>query len=141
MREHEHPQSRWMEVQHAQARRHDNRDRVTAPYRRAGRFAQADHARRWPQVHEWRSRRARHHRVRSSMRLLGCALIATLAVSAAAIEPVLTQAPQVVHGINGSWEGYPVRGDGFGSGVQPKTPVPGPGPIPEAPLKQPYLDE
>ena len=75
------------------------------------------------------------------MRLLRCALIASLAVSAAAIEPVLTQTPQVVHGINGSWEAYPVRGDGFGSGVQPKTPVPGPGPIPEAPLKQPYLDE
>ena len=72
---------------------------------------------------------------------LRCAFIAVLAVSAAAIEPVLTQAPLVVHGINGSWEAYPVRGDGFGSGVQPKTPVPGPGPIPEAPLKQPYLDE
>lgn len=70
-----------------------------------------------------------------------CAFIAALAVSAAAIEPVLTQAPLVVHGINGSWEAYPVRGDGFGSGVPAKTPVQGPAPIPEAPLKQPYLDE
>ena len=70
-----------------------------------------------------------------------CAFIAALAVSAAAIEPVLTQAPLVVHGINGSWEAYPVRGDGFGSGVPAKTPVQDLAPIPEAPLKQPYLDE
>ena len=72
---------------------------------------------------------------------LQCAFIAALAVSAAAIEPVLTQAPRVVHGINGSWEAYPVRGDGFGSGIPAKTPVPAAAPIPEAPLKQPYLDE
>ena len=72
---------------------------------------------------------------------LRCAFMAALAVSAAAIEPVLTQAPLVVHGINGSWEAYPVRGDGFGSGIPAKTPVPAAAPIPEAPLKQPYLDE
>jgi len=72
---------------------------------------------------------------------LRCAFIAVLAVSAAAIEPVLTQAPLVVHGINGSWEAYPVRGDGFGSGIPAKTPVPAAAPIPEPPLKQPYLDE
>jgi hypothetical protein len=72
---------------------------------------------------------------------LRCAFIAALAVSAAAIEPVLTQAPLVVHGINGSWEAYPVRGDGFGSGIPAKTPVPAAAPIPEPPLKQPYLDE
>jgi hypothetical protein len=72
---------------------------------------------------------------------LRCAFIAALAVAAAAIEPVLTQAPLVVHGINGSWEAYPVRGDGFGSGIPAKTPVPAAAPIPEAPLKQPYLDE
>ena len=72
---------------------------------------------------------------------LRCAFIAVLTVSAAAIEPVLTQARLVVHGINGSWEAYPVRGDGFGSGVPAKTPVHAPGPIPEAPLEQPYLDE
>jgi hypothetical protein len=72
---------------------------------------------------------------------LRCAFIAALAVSAAAIEPVLTQAPLVVHGINGSWEAYPVRGDGFGSGIPAKTPVPAAAPVPEPPLKQPYLDE
>lgn len=72
---------------------------------------------------------------------LQCAFIAALAVSPAAIEPVLTQAPRVVHGINGSWEAYPVRGDGFGSGTAPKTPVPAAAPIPEPPLKQPFLDE
>ena len=69
------------------------------------------------------------------------AFIAALAVSVAAIEPVLTQAPLVVHGINGSWEAYPVRGDGFGSGIPAKTPVPAAAPIPEPPLKQPNLDE
>ncbi|HVG53179.1 MAG TPA: hypothetical protein VM846_02080 [Vicinamibacterales bacterium] len=53
----------------------------------------------------------------------------------------LTQSTPVVRGINGSWEGYPVRGDGFGSGVQPKVRVPAPAAIPEPPLKQPYLDE
>jgi hypothetical protein len=72
---------------------------------------------------------------------LRCAFIAALAVAAAAIEPVLTQTPLVVHGINGSWEAYPVRGDGFGSGIPAKTPVPAAAPIPEPPLKQPYLDE
>src|SRR5215211_6032472 len=69
---------------------------------------------------------------------LTCLTLLTLAV---VTEPALTQAPAVVHGINGSWEAYPVRGDGFGSGVQPKTPVAAPGPIPQVPLKQPYLDE
>ena len=53
---------------------------------------------------------------------------------------VLAQSP-VVRGINGSWEAYPLRGEGFGSGVQPKTPVKAPAPVPEPPLKQPYLDE
>ena len=72
---------------------------------------------------------------------LRCAFIAALAVAAAAVEPALTQAPLVVHGINGSWEAYPVRGDGFGSGVPAKTPVPAAAPIPEPPLKQPNLDE
>jgi hypothetical protein len=51
------------------------------------------------------------------------------------------QAPPVVHGINGSWEAYPLRGIGFGSGVPPKTPVAAPPAVPEPPLKQPYLDE
>jgi hypothetical protein len=64
------------------------------------------------------------------------------ALAAAAIgESVLAQSAPVVHGINGSWEAYPVRGDGFGSGIQPKTPVPRPAPVPEPPLKEPYLGE
>ena len=71
------------------------------------------------------------------MRLTLVAVLATAALT----ESVLTQTAPAVRGINGSWEAYPVRGDGFGSGTAPKTPVPGPAPIPEAPLKQPYLDE
>lgn len=66
--------------------------------------------------------------------------VATL-LAAAAAAPVLTQSPPVVHGINGSWEPYPVRGDGFGSGVPAKNPVPNPAPVPPPPLKQPYLDQ
>ncbi len=66
-----------------------------------------------------------------------------LTVCALAIgsQVALSQSTPVVRGINGSWEGYPVRGDGFGSGVQPKVRVTAPAPIPEPPLKQPYLDE
>jgi hypothetical protein len=63
-------------------------------------------------------------------------------VAAAAVGPsVLAQSPPVVRGINGSWEAYPLRGEGFGSGVQPKTPVAPPKPVSEPPLKQPHLDE
>ena len=43
--------------------------------------------------------------------------------------------------LTGSWEAYPLRGEGFGSGVQPKVKVAPPAPIPEPPLRQPYLDE
>jgi len=43
--------------------------------------------------------------------------------------------------ITGSWEAYPIRGEGFGSGVQPKTPVTPPKLIPEPPLRQPHLDQ
>jgi hypothetical protein len=67
------------------------------------------------------------------------ALVAVLA--AAATQSAFTQSPPVVHGINGSWEAYPVRGEGFGSGTKPKVAVPAPAPIPDPPLKQPYLDE
>jgi len=66
--------------------------------------------------------------------------IATL-LAAAAAAPVIAQSPPVVHGINGSWEAYPVRGDGFGSGIPAKNPVPNPAPVPPPPLKQPYLDQ
>lgn len=54
---------------------------------------------------------------------------------------VFTQTPPVVRGINGSWEAYPLRGEGFGSGIPPKVPVKAPAPIPEPPLEQPHLDE
>ncbi len=67
------------------------------------------------------------------------ALVVLLAVSAA--EPARTQSAPVVRGLNGSWEAYPSRGEGFGSGVAPKTPVARPAPIPEPPLRQPHLDE
>ena len=70
-------------------------------------------------------------------RLTAIGLLATAAVA----DPVFAQSPPVVRGINGSWEAYPLRGEGFGSGVQPKTPVPVPPPIPEPPLRQPHLDE
>jgi hypothetical protein len=65
----------------------------------------------------------------------------TLLAVAAAGGSVQTQTGPVVRGLNGSWENYPVRGDGFGSGVQPKVAVPTPKPVPEPPLKQPFLDE
>ena len=68
---------------------------------------------------------------------LTCVVLAAAAIG----EPVFTQAPPVVRGINGSWEAYPLRGEGFGSGIAPKTPVQAPVPVPEPPLKQPYLAE
>jgi hypothetical protein len=71
------------------------------------------------------------------LRLTFVAVLAAAAIS----ESVLAQSPPVVRGINGSWEAYPVRGDGFGSGIQPKTPVARAAPVSEPPLKQPYLDQ
>ena len=67
--------------------------------------------------------------------------VVTLLATAVVCESVFTQAPAVVRGINGSWEAYPLRGEGFGSGIPAKTSVAPPAPIPEPPLKQPYLDE
>ena len=61
-------------------------------------------------------------------------MLPLLLAAARRSESVLAQTPPVVRGINGSWEAYPLRGDGFGSGVPPKTPVPAPAPIPEPPL-------
>ena len=66
--------------------------------------------------------------------------LALLFAAAVAGGPVFTQTPGAVRGINGSWEAYPVRGDGFGSGVQPKVPVKAPSPIPEPPLKPSHLE-
>src|SRR5687767_16014105 len=68
----------------------------------------------------------------------------TLAVDFATIAlatTVLTQSAPAVRGINGSWEAYPLRGEGFGSGVPPKVAVTPPAPIPEPPLKEPFLAE
>lgn len=70
-------------------------------------------------------------------RLTLVTLLATLAVG----EQVFTQSGPTTRGLNGSWEAYPLRGEGFGSGVPPKSPVANPAPVPQPPLKQPYLDE
>jgi hypothetical protein len=67
--------------------------------------------------------------------------VVVLLAAAASVSQVFTQAPPVVRGLNGSWEAYPVRGEGFGSGVAPKVAVKAPAPVGEPPLKQPYLDE
>jgi hypothetical protein len=68
-------------------------------------------------------------------------LVAVLTAAAAAAAPALAQPRPAGRNITGSWEIYPLRGEGFGSGVPPKTPVAAPKPIPEAPLRQPYLDQ
>jgi hypothetical protein len=68
-------------------------------------------------------------------------MLAVALATAALGASVLTQSTPAVRGINGSWEAYPLRGEGFGSGVPPKTPVKAPAPIPEPPLRQPFLGE
>ncbi len=68
-------------------------------------------------------------------------LIAATMLTLAAAGASVAQTRTVVHGINGSWEAYPLRGEGFGSGVPPKTPVPAPPAVPAPPLKEPYLGE
>jgi hypothetical protein len=69
--------------------------------------------------------------------LCGVALVAAVAASA----PAFAQTRPAASRFTGSWEAYPLRGEGFGSGVQPKVRVAAPAPIPEPPLRQPYLDE
>jgi hypothetical protein len=72
--------------------------------------------------------------------------LAVLAVAAATSQPATAQSrgaasqPRAAGRITGSWEIYPLRGEGFGSGVQPKVPIAPPKPVPEAPLRQPHLD-
>jgi len=72
--------------------------------------------------------------------------VAVLAAAAVAVDTGAAQtrsnAPRAAArpSITGSWEIYPLRGEGFGSGVQPKTPVAAPKPVPEPPLRQPQLD-
>jgi len=70
------------------------------------------------------------------IRLIGAALVAAVAAGA----PAFAQSRAGAR-FTGSWEAYPLRGEGFGSGVQPKVRVAAPAPIPEPPLRQPYLDE
>jgi len=70
-------------------------------------------------------------------RLIGVTLVAAAAAGA----PAFAQSRTAARGLTGSWEAYPIRGEGFGSGVQPKVRVPPPAPIPEPPLRQPHLDE
>jgi hypothetical protein len=67
-------------------------------------------------------------------------LVAIVIALAAAAALAHAQARTTGHTLTGSWEAYPLRGEGFGSGVQPKIPVTPPKPIPEPPLKQPHLD-
>jgi len=71
------------------------------------------------------------------VRVLGAALLAAVAAGA----PAFAQSRPAAGGLTGSWEAYPLRGEGFGSGVQPKVRVPPPASIAEPPLRQPYLDE
>lgn len=71
-----------------------------------------------------------------STRLMGAALLLTIAGA-----PLFAQSRTAAARITGSWEAYPLRGEGFGSGVQPKVRVAAPAPIPEPPLRQPFLDE
>jgi len=68
-------------------------------------------------------------------------IVAILTAAAAAGAPVLAQTRSAGRNITGSWEVYPLRGEGFGSGVPPKTPIAAPKPIPEPPLRQPHLDQ
>jgi hypothetical protein len=70
-------------------------------------------------------------------RVFGVALVAV----AAAAGPAVAQSRPPARAITGSWEAYPLRGEGFGSGVPPKVRVTAPAPIPEPPLRQPHLDE
>jgi len=68
---------------------------------------------------------------------IAAALVATVVV----VAPAFAQSPSTARRLTGSWEAYPLRGEGFGSGVQPKVRVTPPSPIPEPPLRQPHLDE
>jgi hypothetical protein len=68
---------------------------------------------------------------------LGVAVVVAVAGGAA----TSAQSRSTAHGLTGSWEAYPLRGEGFGSGVPPKVNVPPPARIPEPPLREPYLTE
>ena len=68
-------------------------------------------------------------------------VVAVLAAAAAAAAPGFAQTRSAGRTITGSWEIFPLRGEGFGSGVPPKVPIAPPKPIPEPPLRQPHLDQ
>ena len=69
-------------------------------------------------------------------RSIGAAIVVAIVAG-----PAFAQSRPAVRALTGSWEAYPLRGEGFGSGVPPKAPVAAPAPIPEPPLRQPHLDE
>jgi len=69
--------------------------------------------------------------------LIGVIVVAIVGAN----ESAFAQARLAGRNITGSWEAYPLRGEGFGSGIQPKTPVAAPKPVPEPPLRQPHLDQ
>jgi hypothetical protein len=69
------------------------------------------------------------------------ALAVAVAAFAASVTTAHAQTPRGRPDVTGVWEIYPLRGEGFGSGVPPKTPVAAPKPVPEPPLRQPFLDE
>ena len=72
----------------------------------------------------------------------GLSLVAVVALSTFLllwVEQPSSAQTGVVHGINGSWEGFPPRAAGLGSTSQ--LAIPGPPPIPEPPLKPEYLDK
>jgi len=67
----------------------------------------------------------------------GAAMLAAITLG----QPAFAQSQSAARAFNGSWEAYPLRGEGFGSGVQPKVRIAPPAPIPEPPLRQPHLDQ
>jgi hypothetical protein len=75
----------------------------------------------------------------TTMRLqsIGVALVVAVVV----VAPAIAQSRSTAQSLTASWEAYPLRGEGFGSGVQPKVRVPAPAAIPEPPLRQPHLDD
>ena len=68
-------------------------------------------------------------------------VLAAILCVAAAAAPASAQTRSGAGTLTGSWEIFPLRGEGFGSGVPPKAPVAAPKPIPEPPLRQPHLDQ
>jgi len=80
---------------------------------------------------ERRPRRSR----RASTTMLLVLVVATMPAGSAFAQA----GSPAIRGINGSWETYPPRAAGLGSGEAAS--IPGPAPIPDPPLKPEYLDE